>query len=452
MSLTALAWISSYVIGIVLAFVHPIYGLFTYFMDYYAHPPLRWWGKALPDYRWSLTIAIVTLIAFLVKRNSLPKLNIKKHPQTKWLILFLLNAFAVTPIAVWDEENKQFIEVLIKITLFYLVVIQTIRTKEHFRYMMIFHILGIFDWGWNAFIDPQRKAGRLFGIGGPDSLNDNGTAAHLLAILPFLGSVFFTGKWWEKVLCVAALPFVFNTFILANSRGAFVALLVTGLVSVLLTKGATRGKTILAMLMAGLIFYNLVDDKFVERQQTIQTYEEDNAALERLESWKAAFHLIHDHPLGTGGGGFEALSPVYIPHIVEAHEGERRNVHNTFLLVACEWGLQGFVLFMAFILSTMWGLLKIRKHAPQTPAGERVRLDSIAILLGLIGILTAGFFFNRLYAESIYWLAAFAAVLRNIHAQVGEEAVAEEAAMPSDDREFLPDSVPSSPYAGSGIR
>ena len=448
MSLTALAWISTYVLGIFLSFVHPIYGLFTYFMDYYAHPPLRWWGKALPDYRWSLTIAVITLIAFLIKRNSLPNLHIKKHPQTKWLILFLLNAFAVSPIAVWEEENKQLIEVIIKVILFYLVVIQTIRTKEHFRYLMIFHILGIFDWGWNAFVDPQRKAGRLFGIGGPDSLNDNGTAAHLLAIVPFLGSVFFTGKWWEKLLCIVALPFVFNTFILANSRGAFLALLVTGLMSLLLTTGKLRWKTLMVMLLAGFVFYSLVDDKFIARQQTIQTYEEDNASVERIESWKAAFSLIRDHPLGTGGGGFEALSPIYIPDIVEAHDGEVRNVHNTFLLVASEWGVQGFLLFMAFILSTIRGLLKIRKEAPQTPAGERVRMDSIALILGLVGVLTAGFFFNRLYAEAIYWLAAFAAVLRNLHAQVVETA----AQSVADDYEPAIDRASSLPYAGAGVR
>jgi probable O-glycosylation ligase (exosortase A-associated) len=418
-------------------------------MDYYAHPPLRWWGKALPDYRWSLTIAVITLIAFLLKRNSLPKLHIKKHPQTKWLILFLLNAFAVTPIAVWEEENKQLIEVIIKVILFYLVVIKTIRTKEHFRYLMIFHILGILDWGWNAFVDPQRKAGRLFGIGGPDSQNDNGTAAHLLAILPFVGSVFFTGKWWEKLLCIVTLPFVFNTFILANSRGAFIALLVTGLMSLLLTTGRLRWKTLMAMVLAGLVFYSLVDDKFIERQQTIQTYEEDNASVERIESWKAAFTLIREHPLGTGGGGFEALSPIYIPDIVEAHDGEVRNVHNTFLLVACEWGVQGFLLFMMFILSTIWGLLKIRKEAPQTPAGERVRMDSIALILGLVGILSAGFFFNRLYAESVYWLTAFAAVLRNIHAQVVAEASQNP---PSQDDVPAPEYVDALPPAGVGVR
>jgi probable O-glycosylation ligase (exosortase A-associated) len=449
MPLTTLTWISAYIAGIILAFIHPIYGLFTYFMTYYAHPPLRWWGKHLPDYRWSLIISIITLAAFLLRKNSLPKLSIKKHPQTKWLIFFLLNTLVVSTRAVWVEENRELVEIIIKYTLLYLIIVQTIRTKEHFRYMMIFHIIGIFDWGWNAYVDPQRRAGRLFGIGGPDSLNDNGTASHLLAIMPFMGSVFFTGKRWEKLLCIAALPFVFNTFILANSRGAFVALIVTGSAGLLITKGTMRWKTIGAMLIAGLVFYNLIDEKFVQRQQTIQTYEEDNASMERIESWKAAFHLIRDHPLGTGGGGFEALSPIYIPDIVEAHEGEVRNVHNTFLLVASEWGIQGFMLFMAFILSTLWGLLKIRQEAPQTPDGERVRLDSIALILGIVGVLSAGFFFNRLYAESVYWLAAFAAVLRNIHAQVAEAAIEDPQ---THDCPPAPDHVPALPYAGSSSR
>jgi O-antigen ligase len=315
------------------------------------------------------------------------------------------------------------IEELVKLGILYLLIIKIVRSKEHFRYMIIFHILGIFDWGWNAFDDPKRKSGRLFGIGGPDSLQDNGTAAHLLAILPFIMSVFFTGKRWEKWLCVVALPFVLNTFILANSRGAFVALLVTGVLSILLTKGPIRQKTILAMLIAGVVFYNLIDNRFIQRQQTIQTYEEDNASIERIESWKGALNLIQDYPLGTGGGGYEALSPIYIPEIVEAHNGELRGVHNTFLAVASEWGIQGFVFFMGFLASTFWELWQIRKAAPHTAAGERIRTDSLALTLGLIGVLTAGFFINRLYAEAIYWLTAFTAALRNIQAQVNTEEV-----------------------------
>jgi hypothetical protein len=102
---------------------------------------------------------------------------------------------------------------------------------------------------------------------------------------------------------------------------------------------------------------------------------------------------------------------------------------------------------MAFILSTVWGLLKIRQVAPRTPAGERVRLDSIALILGLVGILSAGFFINRLYAESVYWLTAFAAVLRNIHAQVVTEAVEDNS---PDEQAFAPEPVSSLSYAGAG--
>jgi probable O-glycosylation ligase (exosortase A-associated) len=449
MVLTPLFWIISYIAGSILSFIHPIYGLFTYFMAYYAHPPLRWWGKHLPDYRWSLIIAIVTLVAFFVKRGSLPKIRVKKFPQTKWLIFFLINVFLVTTIAVSADENKKYVEVIIKYVILYLLITQTIRTKEHFRYMMIFHILGVFYWGWNAFVDPQRRAGRLYGIGGPDSLNDNGTAAHLLAIIPFMGSIFFTGNRWEKLLCIIALPFVFNTFILANSRGAFVGLLIQMALGLLITKGAMRWKTTLAIVLAGLVFYNLMDHRFIERQQTIQTYEEDTSSIQRLEAWKGALDLIRDHPLGTGGGGYEALSAVYIPEVVEAHQGQPRSVHNTFLLVASEWGIQGFILFMTFILSTLLGLMKIRKAAPQTPEGERVRLDSIALILGLVGILSAGFFINRLYAESIYWLAAFAATLRNVHAQVVDAETEDQTA---GEYHPTPYDTPSLPYASSGSR
>jgi hypothetical protein len=75
-------------------------------------------------------------------------------------------------------------------------------------------------------------------------------------------------------------------------------------------------------------------------------------------------------------------------------------------------------------------------------------MDSVALLLGLVGVLTAGFFFNRLYAEAIYWLAAFAAVLRNIHAQVVAEAVA---VTPPDTPAVVPANVPPSPYAGASV-
>jgi hypothetical protein len=41
--------------------------------------------------------------------------------------------------------------------------------------------------------------------------------------------------------------------------------------------------------------------------------------------------------------------------------------------------------------------------------------ESYAIELGLIGVMVAGLFTNRVYAEAIYWLPAFTSVLKNLY-------------------------------------
>jgi probable O-glycosylation ligase (exosortase A-associated) len=428
--LTALVWIIAYGGGAVLSFVvHPIYGLFAYFLDYYGHPPLRWWGKALPRLRWSLIISLITFVAYLLKRNQIPALKITNHPQTKWLLLFVICTLLITisPLAVWPAESWEGTMTIMKFAALYFLITKIVRTKEHFCALVLVHILGVFWWGWNAFENPKRSSGRLIAIGGADTYHDNFAAAHLLGVLPFIGAGFFTGKWWEKIICLVAAPFVLNTFILCNSRGAFLAMLFAGGVALLITKGAVRRNILIALLLGGVLFYQLMDPTFIQRQQTIQSYEEDNSATGRLTAWKGAVKLIQDYPLGTGGGGYDFLSPIYIPEIVEAHGGELRTVHNTYLQAASEWGIQGFILFMGFFLSTLRELHGIRKREIQTPEGKRIALESVAITLGLCGVLAASMFINRVYGEILYVLPALAAALKNIHAQEAEVEAAETA-------------------------
>lgn len=55
LSLTSLLFLAAYFSGCIAALVrHPVYGLVTYVLMLYLHPPSRWWGEALPDLRWSL--------------------------------------------------------------------------------------------------------------------------------------------------------------------------------------------------------------------------------------------------------------------------------------------------------------------------------------------------------------------------------------------------------------
>lgn len=66
MSLTGLAFLIAFVAVMALAlFRHPLFGLYGYVALFYLHPPSRWWGEMLPDIRWSLLAAAITLVASL---------------------------------------------------------------------------------------------------------------------------------------------------------------------------------------------------------------------------------------------------------------------------------------------------------------------------------------------------------------------------------------------------
>jgi probable O-glycosylation ligase (exosortase A-associated) len=421
MSQTAFVWLVAYIASAFMAFVNPAYGLFGYFLDYYAHPPLRWWGDELPDLRWSLIISVITVVSVLIHQTKLLQFKTEPHRQAKWLIMLVLTSMMVTPTmaVVKDQSLDKTIE-LIKLAILYFLIRKTIRTKEHFHYLILIQIVGVFLWGWTAFENPEREDGRLAGIGGPDSIRDNGTAAHLLAVLPFIGVAFLEGKVWEKVVCLVAAAFALNAFVLCNSRGAFVGLLLTGLYTLLITQGRLRRKMVVGLSMGAVLFYSLMDPQFIERQKTIQDYEEDSSASSRIELWKGGLNLIKDHPLGVGGGGYDALSPVYAAEIVEAY-GNERTAHNTYVLVASEWGLPGLLFFAAFLITTFRELHRLRKISPATPEQTRLYLETYAIELGLFSVLAAGIFTNRLYAEAIYWLPAFAAVIKNLYLNETQE-------------------------------
>ena len=106
----------------------------------------------------------------------------------------------------------------------------------------------------------------------------------------------------------------------------------------------------------------LTNPHFWSRMQTIETYEEEGAAIGRLVTWYGAVEMIKDQPFGAGGKGWYLSSPQYVPELVEAYEGKPRSVHNIFLQLTTSWGIQGFMLYAVFILVTFVQLHKIRKR------------------------------------------------------------------------------------------
>jgi len=410
----AILWLLVYLAGCVAALFNPLIGLLTYFFTYYIYPPMQWWGRGLPELRWSIYCAALTVGSYLLHGPGAhtPRAKTFDHPQSKWLLGMIAISLLVTPMAVSPAVSIEYATRLLKYAALYLLILKLLTTINAYRALLLVHILGGFYWGLWGFFDPEMESGRLVNLGGPDSSTGDTTAAHLLTILPFVGYYIMGGRKWERLLCLAAAPFIVYVLIEINSRGSFVALAVAGLGALVLGWRSYRGRTMLGLAagLAGLLV--LSGSEFFERQAT--TFEpKDQAALSRLDMWKAAVEIMKDRPFGAGGHGFDLLSPHYLPELVE-REGKLATVHNTYLMAGSEWGIPGLLCLLLYLLASFRVLNRLRTGPAQTAIQKRVQLEALAMMVAFIGYLTAGFFVNRFYAEATYWLGGFTAGLKNI--------------------------------------
>jgi hypothetical protein len=413
MSKTTLVWLAIYWGGAVMSFVNPLYGLLAYVFEYYLRPSLHWWGEPLPNLRWSLLISLVVGASYALRRHSLPELRPLANKALPWLMcLGAIMVLVTLGPAVSYQASLNSTIAFWKLIVLYVLIVAIVRTRWAFDAFIAVHIAGALYWGWEAYTDPDRAQGRLMNVGSSDTLNDNLAAAHLLTVLPFVLVFLLTSKdKRQRVLGLISAPFIINTIILCNSRGATVGMVAALGFAFLIASWRVRVRLmgVAAGVVAGFLW--LADPEFIARQQTTIDYEGQATAQNRLESWRGGLELVSDYPLGAGGRGYAILSPVYIPAIVDEHGGQQRAPHNTYVLTASEWGVAGLILLVGFLVHTFVALHRVRKRAA---AADWYYYRSLALQLALIATLTAGTFSDRLYGESIYWMCALAIALQRV--------------------------------------
>jgi probable O-glycosylation ligase (exosortase A-associated) len=372
-----------------------------------------WWGHSLPNLRWSLLISVVTLISLIINYNRLKPLNKADYSLIFWLAglsvwMYFVSAFyAVDP-----TESFKRAEDFCKFTAQAFLMMFLIRNIKEYKVVIWTFIVNVSNFGRIAF---ERGSNRYLGVTAPNAGEENAVAAHVCSMIPFFGLYFLTGNKWVKTFTLLSLPFLLNLIILSNSRASFLTLSVLGLLTFFWVRGRLRWRVFLSLLGAFFLVTFLANDTFWERQKTVLEYQAEGSAMSRYYLWQGALRVALDHPMGVGGEGFEALATQYVPELAETMEAEGvKSIHNTFLSALTEWGFVGFTLFVGFLIHTFVILQRIRRDGMKEPKFHCCHIDAVAIQLGLIGILIAGFFHNRYYAEVVYWFAAFAVALRNI--------------------------------------
>jgi probable O-glycosylation ligase (exosortase A-associated) len=217
-----------------------------------------------------------------------------------------------------------------------------------------------------------------------------------IPLMLFLGST-VSSKWLKWGMYAASI--LSGIAVLGtHSRGAFVAILATLLFMWL----NSRRKLVLGLSFVVLVplAIGFMPEKWMDRMETIETYEEDSSAMGRVYTWQTLFNLANDRPLV--GGGFEPYSErtfaMYAPHPGGVH-----SAHSIYFQMLGEHGYVGLGLFLALGIA-VWRLsAKLvqvsRGRRDLAWTGNLARASQVS----LVGFAVGGTFVNITYWELQYY-------------------------------------------------
>src|SRR5262245_19966594 len=250
---------------------------------------------------------------------------------------------------------------------------------------------------------------RIEGLVGGMFENPNDLATALDLLLPFAVALTLISKGGTRLFYLVCAAFMAIGVLVTLSRGGFLGLIAMG--GVLLWK-LGRGRRLMTTLAAALvcgILFAATPGGYGDRIATIFNIEQDQtgSAQERRALLERAAEIAIRRPVvGIGMGNF---------HIYSIHDHE---AHNAYLEIAAELGVTGLIAYLIVIFAPFRSLRRIERQTRgmrSKSEREMYRL-SVSIQAAFIAYMVCSFFASIQYLWYLYYTAAYAVALRQIHA------------------------------------
>jgi putative inorganic carbon (hco3(-)) transporter len=250
---------------------------------------------------------------------------------------------------------------------------------------------------------------RIEGLVGGMFENPNDLATALDLLLPFAVLLTLISKGFVRLFYLGCAAVLTIGVLVTLSRGGFLGLMATG--GVLLWKlgrGRRLKTTLGAALICGILFA-VMPGGYENRIATIFNTEQDKtgSAQERRELLERAASIAINRPIvGVGMGNF---------HIYSIREKE---AHNAYLEIAAELGVMGLIAYLIVIFAPLRSLHRIERQTRgmRSKSEREMYWLSVSIQAAFVAYMVCSFFASIQYLWYLYYTAAYAVALRQIHA------------------------------------
>jgi len=386
-------------------FSRPYVGIYIWSWMGFMNPHRLTYGFAY-EFPFAQIIAIVILVSMLKLKEPM---RVPWTRETVLLLTFVLwmlftTFFALNSDGAWEQWDKVW-----KIQLMLFVTLMLIDTKQKTDWLIwvIVLSLGFYGVKGGIFTIAHGGAFRVQGPGGSFIGGNNEIALALIMTIPLMRYLQLQAKnvWIHQGVTVAML-LTGVAAIGSQSRGALVGIGVMGIF--LWLKSRNRLFTLLSILVVAGTLAAIMPQEWYDRMSTIETYEEDNSAMRRINAWGMAYNIAVNR---ITGAGFEAYTPWAIRQFAP-DPSMGADAHSIYFEIMAEHGFIGFAMFMLLALFTWNTGNSIRRLAKRRPE-TRWAVDLAGMIqVSMIGYAGSGAFLGLAYFDLYYTLIAIMVICK----------------------------------------
>ena len=370
--------------------IRPYYGVLLWTWVSYMNPHRLTWGYA-SDMPIAMVIGSVTIAAWLFSKESK---NISWGSIPAFMLAFALWTNFTTLFALAPEVALRQIIQFDKIILMTFVALAVMRTEHRINSLLLVTVGSIAFFGVKGGLFSLFSGLNYRVWGPPGSMIEENNALAMASVM-ILPLIFYysgaTAKKWLRGLIWISLFLVLVSVIGSYSRGAFLGLLMIGVFWMFRTRRWYVYIIIIGVTVSASLPF--IPGQWIERMETIETYEQDASAMGRLDAWSFAIEMATKRPLVGGGFGVFENSEIY--NTLRPNSlGKSRSAHSIYFQIL---GTQGFVGLLLFLMMLVAGYRATKWMRTQTKGQPAlVKEFRLAEMLGLsyIAYGTCGAFLN----------------------------------------------------------
>jgi probable O-glycosylation ligase (exosortase A-associated) len=374
----------------------PWLGVLSLAVFSYLNPHSFAWGfiTTFPVY---LVMFIVAFFAMLTckDRQALPRDWRIYVFYALWFYFLLTTLNAMTPWAAWPK-----LIVVSKIYLPFILTLLLINTREKLYYLIITIAgsIGLVAVKGGIWAIAHGFSYRVYGPPNTQFYENNAFAIAVLMVIPLL--IFWrreTRNRWINYGLTAAIPLCFSSALSSWSRGALITIAV--LAAVLIWESKRKYLAIPLMLLGAYLVFGQLPEQWFSRMETIQTYEEDSSAMDRIQAWTDGFQYALANPLL--GAGFEGWRYVTM-----------RDWHSSYIEIMAEHGFIAFAMWFSLLLGSIISLTRLNIISGRFPEMAWVKNYATMLRASLIAYAAGTVFLGLSYWDIFYHLVFISVLVK----------------------------------------